>query len=157
MKSEQTQSKYSGFKIRSIFNVNETTGVSAFRIYLLRFFYFLAIPFLGIQVWTELFTHAGPWQPLPAVAFSFWGAFSALALLGIRYPLKMIPLLLLQFSYKVIWLIIVAYPLWTAGQLTGSPAQALAKANAMGFVMDALIIPWPYVLKNFILKSKGDM
>jgi hypothetical protein len=156
MKSEQAQSNNTGFKIRSIFNVNETTGVSTFRLYLLKFFYCMAVPFLGIQVWTELFTHEGPWQPLPAVAFSFWAAFSALALLGIRHPLKMIPLLVLQFSYKLIWLIIVAYPLWSANQLAGSPALALTKANAMGLVLDVLIIPWPYVLKNFILKPTGD-
>jgi len=140
--------------MKTIFKVDQTIGVSKFRICLLRFFYALAIPFLGIEVWTEIFTHKGLWQPLPAVAFSFWAAFSALALLGLIHPLKMIPLLLVQFSYKLIWIIIVAYPLWSANQLTGSPAQGLTKANSTGIVLDLLVIPWSYVLKNYILKPR---
>jgi hypothetical protein len=157
MRTEPIETKHSGFKIRTIFITNKSIGVSIFRIYLLRGFYFLAIPLLGIQVWTELFTHEGPWQPLPAVAFSFWAAFSALAILGIIHPLKMIPLLLIQFSYKLIWLVVVAYPLWSASQLTGSTAVVLTKANGIGLILDMLIIPWPYVLKNYILRSKGDV
>ena len=136
---------------KSIFTVNPDTGVSTFRMYLLRLFYVMAVFMLGIQVWQEIFTHEGLWQPLPAVAYSFWGAFSALAILGLIHPLKMIPILLVQFSYKLIWLIIAAYPLWSAHQLASSSAQGLFKANAIGIVLDILIIPWPYVYRNFIL------
>ena len=103
-------------------------------------------------MWTEIFTHKGLWEPLPGVAFSFWAAFTALAILGLLHPLKMIPLLLVQFSYKLIWLIIVAFPLWSANQLTGSSAQGLTEANSIGIVIDLLVIPWSYVLKNYILK-----
>jgi hypothetical protein len=106
-----------------------------------------------MQVWTEIFTHKGSWEPLPAVAFSFWVAFFALAILGLIHPLKMIPLLLVQFSYKLIWLIIVAYPLWSANQLPEPSAAGLTKANSTGIIPDLLIIPWPYVLKNYILNS----
>jgi len=140
---------------RNIFKVDRTIGVSPVRIYLLRFFYALAIPMLGVEVWTEIFTHQGAWQPLPAVAFSFWGAFSVLAILGLIHPLKMIPILLVQFSYKLIWLIIVAYPLWSAHEVMTSSAQGLTKANLIGIILDLLIIPWPYVLKNFILIPKN--
>ena len=146
--------KQTAFNIKNFFKADPDNGVSKFRIYLLRFFYALAILLLGIQVWSEIFTHAGPWQPLPAVAFSFWGAFSALAILGLIHPLKMIPLLLVQFSYKLIWLIIVVYPLWSANQLPSPSAEGLTKANSIGIILDLLIIPWPYVLKNYILNSK---
>ena len=125
----QQPQKQSGFRIKNIFKVDQTIGVSKFRIYLLRFFYILIFVLLGNEVWTEIFTHKGLWQPLPGVAFSFWAAFSTLAILGVLHPLKMIPLLLVQISYKLIWLIIVAYPLWSANQLTGSSAQGLAEIN----------------------------
>ena len=147
--------KQSTFSIKNIFKVDQTIGVSKFRIYLLRFYYVVIIVLLGFQVWDEIFTHEGLWQPLPAVAYSFWAAFSALAILGLIHPIKMIPLLLVQFSYKLIWLIIAAYPLWSAHQLTGSSAQGLFKANAMGVLIDLLVIPWPYVFKNLILKPKN--
>ena len=142
--------------IKSIFKVDETIGVSKFRFYLLRFFYLVNALLLGISVWTEIFTRKGLWEPLQGVAFSFWAAFSTLAILGVLYPLKMIPLLLVQFSYKLIWLIIVAYPLWSANHLTGSSAQGLSEINFKGIVVDLIVIPWSYVLKNYILKPKKN-
>ena len=69
-------------------------------------------------------------------------------------PLKMIPLLLMQILYKLIWLIIVAYPLWSAGHLIGSSAQELANINLKGVIVDLFVIPWPYVFKNYVLKPK---
>jgi len=139
-------------RIKSIFTVDQTIGVSKFRIYLLRFFYLLIFVLLGYEVWTEIFTHKGSWELLPGVAFSFWVAFSTLAILGILHPLKMIPLLLVQISYKLIWLIMVAYPLWSANKLTASSAQGLGEVNLKSIVIDLLVIPWSYVLKNYILK-----
>lgn len=142
--------------IKNIFKVDPTIGVSKFRIYLLRFFYLLIFSLLGSEVWIEIFSHKGQWEPLQGVAFSFWAAFSTLAILGIFHPLKMIPLLLVQIFYKLIWLIIVAYPLWLANQLAGSSAQGLAEINLKSIVVDLLVIPWPYALKNYVLKSKKD-
>jgi hypothetical protein len=148
--------KQSKFSINYIFKIDPIIGVSKFRIYLLRFFYLVNVVLLGSAVWTEIFTHKALWEPLPGVAFSFWAAFSVLAILGVLHPLKMIPLLLVQFSYKLIWLIIVAYPLWSANHLTGSSAQDLAEINFKGIGVDLLVIPWPYVLKNYIFKPKKN-
>ena len=139
----------------NLFKTDPALGVSRFRIHLLRFYYLVIIAMLGVQVWNEIITHQGLWQPLPAVAYSFWAAFSTLAILGVMHPLKMVPLLLVQFSYKLIWLIIAAYPLWVAHQLSGSSALGLFKANSMGVVIDLFVIPWPYVAKNFILKPQS--
>jgi len=152
--TEQHSQKRPGFDFKSFFRVDPIAGVSKFRFYLLRIFYIVIVFLLGIEVWMEIFTHKGSWQPFPGVAYSFWAAFSALAILGVFQPLKMIPLLLVQFIYKLIWLIIVAYPLWTTNQLTGSSAEGLTNANSIGIILDLLIIPWPYVFKNYILKAK---
>ncbi|MCC3155242.1 hypothetical protein Q3A66_19185 [Hymenobacter sp. BT770] len=140
----------------SFFKVDPLLGLSRFRISVLRFFYAVIVLLLGVQVWTEIVTHPVAWQPLPAVAFSFWGALSALAILGLVHPLKMLPLLLIQFSYKLIWLIIVAYPLWAANHLVLSQAQGLTKANLIGVVLDLLVIPWGYVFKKYILRSHPE-
>ena len=139
--------------IKNIFKVDQTIGVSRFRIVLLRFFFLLIVVLLGSEVWAEIFNHKGLWEPLHGVAFSFWAAFSLLAILGLIHPLKMIPLLLVQITYKLIWLIIVAYPLWSANHLKGSSAQGLAEINFRSIFVDLLVIPWPYVLKNYILRS----
>ncbi|RPI73708.1 MAG: hypothetical protein EHM47_05495 [Ignavibacteriales bacterium] len=141
--------------MKNIFKIDQIIGVSKFRIYLLRLFYLMIIVLLGIDVWSEIFVHKELWQPLPGVAYSFWGAFTLLAILGLLHPLKMIPLLLVQFSYKIIWLIIVAYPLWAVGQLKGSSVEEMTIVMASGIVIDLIVIPWPYVLKNYFLLNKN--
>ncbi len=80
---------------------------STFRLYLMRFAYLGNFVLLGLNVWPVIINHKGAWDPMHGVAFSFWAALSALAGLGVRYPLKMLPLLLLQLLYKSIWLIAV--------------------------------------------------
>jgi hypothetical protein len=142
--------------IKNIIKVDQAIGVSKFRFYLLRVFYLLITVFLGIETWTEIFNHQGMWQSLPGVAYSFWGAFTILAILGLLHPLKMLPLLLVQFSYKLIWLIIVAYPIWITNQLPGSSVEGMAALFIKSVIVDLLVIPWPYVFKNFILISNKN-
>jgi len=140
--------------VKNILKVDQTMGVSKFRFYLLRFYFALNFVALGFQSWSEIFSHKGLWQPIPGIAYSFWAAFSLLAILGIIHPLKMIPLLLVQFTYKLIWSIIVAYPIWAANQLPAS--HELTNIMVKGVFIDLLIIPWPYVLRNFILMQKKN-
>ncbi|MEO8173243.1 MAG: hypothetical protein ABI581_09180 [Sediminibacterium sp.] len=138
--------------IKKIFKIDQTTGVSKFRFYLLRSYFALNFIALGFDAWGEIFTHTGAWQAIPGVAYSFWAAFSLLSFLGIIHPLRMLPLLLVQFTYKVIWSVIVAYPLWSSNQLPAS--HELASIMVKGAVLDLFIIPWPYILRNYILIPK---
>ena len=87
---------------------------SMFRLYLMRLLYLLNFVMLGLSVWPEIINHAGAWDSVKGVAFSFWAALSVLSGLGLRYPVKMLPLLLLQLLYKAIWVIAVALPVWSA-------------------------------------------
>jgi hypothetical protein len=119
--------------------VSEET--SMFRLYLMRLLYVLNFVMLGLSVWPEIINHAGAWDPVKGVAFSFWAALSVLSGLGLRYPLKMLPLLLLQLLYKSIWVIAVALPLWSAFR-----SIELTRIMAMGAVVDLIVIPWPYVI-----------
>jgi hypothetical protein len=99
-------------------------GVRRINIYLLRLVFILMFFVLGRNTWTHILTHRGLWEPGDAMAWCVWTAFATLAALGIIRPLQMLPILLLEIFYKVLWLIIVAYPLWTAGTLAGSSAEA---------------------------------
>jgi hypothetical protein len=91
---------------------------------------------------------------MEGVAFSFYAALSTLSALGLRYPLKMVPLLLLQLFYKSAWLLAVAIPLSSAGPLTPNLAGAV-KPFVIGVLLDILVIPWPYVVANYLL-APGD-
>ena len=126
----------------------KSEGVSLINIYLLRLVFMLTFLFVGYDSWSAIFTHAGPWKPMHAVAVSVWAAYSTLSLLGLFHPLKLLPLVAFQISYKVIWLTIVALPLWTADALAGSDAAAMTKAF-LWVVLPITAMPWRYFFRQW--------
>ena len=128
-------------------------GVRRIHIYLLRLVYLLMFFVLGKDTWTHVLTHRGPWDPRDAIAWCVWTAFATLAGLGILRPLKMLPILLLEVFYKVLWLVIVAYPLWSAGTLAGSPAEGTTSAF-LWVILPIVAIPWGYAFRSYVYGSK---
>jgi hypothetical protein len=127
--------------------------VSAFRLYALRAGYLLLVVGLGSQIWPAMIHHTKPWDLMQGVANSMLAAMSALAVLGIRYPLRMLPLLFFELLWKAIWLIAIALPLWSAGHMD-TDTVATVQACLMAVVFP-IVIPWSYVFANFG-KKPGD-
>jgi hypothetical protein len=65
-------------------------------------------------------------------------------MLGLRSPLKFVPVLLLQQSYKVVWFIGVILPLLIVGKF---PTYAILHVVifATYIIGDLIAIPFPYV------------
>ena len=126
-------------------------GVRPINIYLLRLVFILMFFVLGKNTWTHILTHRGSWEHDDAIAWCVWTAFATLAGLGIFRPLKMLPILLLEIFYKVLWLIIVAYPLWVTGKLAGSPAEGTTSAF-LWVILPIIAVPWGYVFVNYLYK-----
>jgi hypothetical protein len=142
------------FSFRTIFQPDDQyEGVRKISIYLLRLVFILMFFVLGKDTWTHILTHKGPWEPDDAVAWCVWTAFATLAGIGIAHPLKMLPILLLEIFYKVLWLIIVAYPLWSAGTLASSSAEGTTSAF-LWVLLPIVAVPWGYVVRNYIYGSK---
>ena len=122
--------KQSPFRISTIFKPDHPhwDGVPRINIYFLRLLFLLMLIFLGRDSWTYILTFKGSWNPTDAMVWCVWASYSVLAILGILHPLKMIPIILLEIFYKVLWLIIVAYPLWRSNQLIGSSAEGMTIA-----------------------------
>jgi hypothetical protein len=128
-------------------------GVRRINIYLLRLVFILMFFVLGRETWTHIFAHPGTWEPRDAIAWCVWTAFATLAGLGIFRPLKMLPILLLEIFYKVLWLILVAYPLWSAGTLERSSAEGTT-SSFLWVILPIVAVPWVYVFENYIYKPK---
>jgi hypothetical protein len=144
------------FSIKYIFQQNHAKyeGVRPINIYLLRVLYLLMATMLAYDVWSHILGHQGPWENKEGIAWSVWAGFSTLAILGVFHPLKMLPILLLDIFYKSLWLILVAYPLWKADTLTGSPAEGTFDVF-IPVVIVYLIMPWGYVFRTYILGRPG--
>jgi hypothetical protein len=128
--------------------------VSTFRLYLLRAMY--AFTFVGLL----LFRWPGILNPPPGISNAgtvvamVLGAMSLLAVLGIRYPLKMLPLLFFELLWKVMWVVAWGFPLWSTQQLAPDSEQTLV-SSLVGIVLVPLAIPWGYVFKQYV-KAPGD-
>jgi len=140
--------------LKYVFQRNERyEGVPNINIYLLRLLYVLMFFVLGKETWTHILTHQGPWEPTNAVAWCVWTAFATLAGIGIIRPVKMLPIVLLEIFYKVMWLILVAYPLWSKGTLAGSPAEGIT-SSFLWVILPIVAVPWEYVFVNYFYKPK---
>lgn len=116
--------------------------------------YLLIVVGLGSEIWPGIIHHAKPWDLMHGVANSLLAAIALFAVVGIRYPLQMLPLLLFEQLWKSIWLIAIALPLWSAHQVDADTMETV-KACLMGIVLLPIVIPWPYVLAHYV-KKPGD-
>jgi hypothetical protein len=81
----------------------------------------------------------------PALLGGLW----VMALIAIRHPLKMVPILLFEFVWKLIWLLRFGLPQWQAG--TGSPRLGTDMLEIGLFpLVFGLIIPWTYVWRHYV-------
>jgi hypothetical protein len=113
--------------------------VSTFRLYLLRAMYLLMAVGLAIFELPRLL-HPENLSRLDSVVLSVLGAVSLLAVLGIRYPLKMLPLLFFEFLWKSIWVLLFGLLLLLAQQLDPGTTETLT-ACLMGIVLVPLVTP----------------
>jgi hypothetical protein len=124
-------------------------GVRPINMYLLRLLFLLVILFVGSDSWSGVVKHQGPWDPVRAAAVCMWAAFSGLAILALINPLRWLPIVAFEIFYKIIWLVRVAYPLWSTSQLAGSPAAEMA--FAFYFVLLPIVaMPWGYFFENYV-------
>jgi hypothetical protein len=127
-------------------------NVSLFRLYLLRVLYaVLALAEGSIQL--PLFLHHAPWTLNSGMAHSFLLALAILSIVGVRYPLQMLPLLIYEILWKLTWLVGIALPLWLANQLDADTRKALFEIGPVIVLIP--MIPWRYVFQNYVSKP-GD-
>ena len=127
--------------------------VSIFRLHLLRALYLVIVVGLGIVVWPGVIHRTRPWELMEGVVACMLAAFSALCVLGLRYPLQMLPLLMWELLWKSIWLIAVVLPLWWSGRL--DEATWSIAATCLPVAIFPFIIPWRYVFIHY-LRKPGD-
>lgn len=140
--------------IKAIFRPDQERyeGVRPINVYLLRLLFLLMLVFVASDSWSAVFTHKGPWDPFKAAAVCMWAAYSALSVFALINPLKWLPIVMFEIFYKIIWLVIVAYPLWSTNRLVGSPAEEMTYAF-IGVILPIVAMPWAYAYRTYIRPS----
>ncbi len=85
---------------------------------------------------------------------SFFGALTLLCLLGVRYPVRMMPLLIFEFVWKTIWVLAVWLPPWLGHTLDPDSADSVVQISP-ALVVVPLVLPLGYVWKHYVL-APGD-
>ena len=130
------------------------SDVSTFRLHLLRAAYLLIVVGLAAMIWPGILNHDASWSHMRTVVHAMLGAVSILSLLGLRYPLQMIPVLLFELVWKVLWLIAFALPLWRTDALT--PAMTASVWDCLfGVVVVLLVLPWGHVWRRYV-RAPGE-
>jgi hypothetical protein len=80
-------------------------------------------------------------------------AMSLLAFVGLRYPIGMLPILLFESLWKVLWLAVVALPHLIANDMDSATESMLF---SILFVVPILAVtPWDYVWKRYVV-ARGE-
>jgi hypothetical protein len=129
------------------------TEVSPTRLWVMRAMYLVMAVGIGNMVWPLIISHASTVPRMTGVAWALIGTIGLLALLGLRYPLQMIPLLLVELTWKLIWLTAFALPRWLDGTLDEAMRTSVFETG-FGLVL-LLVIPWRYLWANYVARP-GD-
>ncbi len=123
--------------------------VPTFRLYLLRAMYLLIAVGLAAMIWPGILHHPRDLEHMRGVVRSLLGAVGLLALLGVRYPLQMLPLLLFELVWKSIWVLAFGLPLWAGHAFTSGTYETWHDC-LISMVLFLVVIPWGYVFANYV-------
>ena len=129
------------------------TEVSPIRLWVMRAMYLVMAAGIGLTIWPLIVSHGSTLPRMTGVAWALLGTIGLLALLGLRYPLQMLPLLLVELTWKVIWLSAFALPRWLDGTLDEGMRTTIFETS-FGAVL-FLVIPWRYLWANYVARP-GD-
>ncbi len=127
--------------------------VSLFRLYVLRGMYLFIVLGLGVYLWPGVLDSNKHWELMQGQANCMLAAFSLMCVVGLRYPLEMLPVLLWEVTWKTLWLLLVPLPQWLAGHIE-EPVRSSIFAVAM-VVLVYLAIPWGYVFRHYVKARAG--
>lgn len=127
--------------------------LSLLRLYTLRLAYLILVLGLGTFIWPVVLHHTSEFAVAEGVRFGLLAGLGLIAVLGLRYPVQMLPLLLFELTWKAIYLLAFALPLWAAHQIDDQAAEDIK--SVLMVVVFLPLIPWRYVFRHYLLK-RGD-
>jgi hypothetical protein len=118
-----------------------------YRLNLMRVGYLVMGVGLAVFRWPSLL-HAASLPPFEGAVVALLTAMSLLAFLGLRHPTKMLPVLVFESMWKVLWLALVALPHLIAQDIDGPTEKLLS--SIVWVVIILAVTPWDYVWRNYV-------
>jgi len=123
------------------------------RLNIMRFGYAFMGVGLAIVKWPILVQNAPSLPVFEGVVACLLTAMSLLAFLGLRYPVRMLPILLFEVIWKVIWIAAVAVPHLVADDIDAAARAVLFNCSLVVIII--AVTPWRYVWRRYV-RATGD-
>ena len=123
------------------------------RVNLMRVGYGLMVVGLAATKWPVILGDVATLPVFEGVVAALLTGMSLRALVGLRYPVRMLPLLILESAWKLIWLGAVALPNLLAGDLDPSMSSVLASVSLVVVIL--AVTPWDLAWRQFV-RLPGD-
>jgi hypothetical protein len=129
-----------------------TPSPSLARLYAMRAGYLLIGAGLVLVKWPLLIeAHTLPLYEGATVCLL--SAMSVLALLGLRHPVRMLPVLVFESLWKLLWLGLVALPEAASGTLDAATREVVVNCSLVVVVL--AVTPWRLVWRTYVA-TPGD-
>lgn len=115
---------------------------------LMRVGYLVMVVGLVVVKWPLLFAGTS-WGLAEGTVECLLVAMSILAFAGLRHPLRMLPILLFEVTWKLLWLGVIVLPLWRHDRL--DDATRVQAAAVLWVVIIIAVIPWRYVFTRYLV------
>ncbi|MDB4906119.1 MAG: hypothetical protein JWO05_903 [Gemmatimonadetes bacterium] len=125
------------------------TELSNARLWVLRATYLLIAVGLGVTIWPGIINAPPNLDLQRGTIRALLGGITIMALIGVRHPVKMLPLLLFELVWKTLWVVAFGLALRSGGQWDDAARESM-KACLMGVILMPLVIPWRYVWSEFV-------
>ena len=130
----------------------ERTALSPARLNLMRVGYALMGVGLVLVKW-PLLPQAHTLPLYEGVTVCMLVAMSLLAFLGLRYPVKLLPVLLFESAWKLLWFGAVALPTAMTSDLDDATAEVAVNSSLVVVIL--AVTPWRYVWREYV-RATGD-
>jgi hypothetical protein len=128
------------------------TELSVTRLHLMRAGYLLMGVGLVVVKW-PLLAGAHTLPLYEGVTLCLLTAMSVLAFVGVRHPVKLLPILLFESGWKLLWLGLVALPRAVSGDLDPAASDVLVNCSLVGVIL--AVTPWAYLWRVYV-RATGD-
>lgn len=129
-----------------------TTDLSLTRLHLMRAGYLLMAVGLVLVKW-PLLLKADTLPLYEGVTLCLLTAMSLLAFLGLRHPVKLLPVLLFESTWKLLWLALIALPQAVTGDLDTATTEIAVNCSLVIVIL--AVTPWRYVWRTYA-RTPGD-
>ena len=123
-------------------------SLSPTRLNILRGGYLFMAVGLAIVKWPVIVGDVASRPVFEGVVAALLTAMSLLAIVGLRYPVQLLPILLLETLWKLIWLAVVAVPHLIAGDMDVAMTSVFVSVSLVVVIL--AVTPWDFVWKRYV-------